>query len=347
LIEQALLLSTQTTGPVLPEVGWPTLLQAELLREWNQLDAALALAEEAIALCKQTASLASLIYLLCGNAVLLRICLSRGELEAAYSAFQQIEWISGRMNHPTSTYDRSFFTTVDQVRLWLACGEQDHAMRWAQELDTAERSTTPFVREREDVAHVRILLASKQSALALKELESVLERATAGQRWGHVIEIRLLQALAYQMLHDQRQALDVLSEAVRLAEPEGYIRSFVDEGAQMEALLYQLRKRDRRNGPTPYLDRLLTAFQQECMAHVQGGEPSKAQRLSETLSERELQVLQLLARGASNLEIAQELVIAIDTVKRHVSHIFAKLGVQNRIQTVWQAQELGLLDEDL
>ena len=77
------------------------------------------------------------------------------------------------------------------------------------------------------------------------------------------------------------------------------------------------------------------------------GEHTKAQPLPEPLSERELQVLQLLAHGASNQEIAQELVIVIDTVKRHVSHIFSKLGVQNRVQAVRQARELGLLSEKL
>jgi LuxR family maltose regulon positive regulatory protein len=175
----------------------------------------------------------------------------------------------------------------------------------------------------------------------------VLQRATAGKRWGHVIEIRILQALAYQMHQEEMQALSTLCEAIRLGEPEGYIRSFLDEGTPMETLLYSLRKRDSRSGSTPYLDRLLTAFQQEHKARAQGGEPSKTQRLPAPLSERELRVLQLLVQGASNQEIAQELVIAIDTVKRHVSHIFSKLGVGNRVQAVRQAQELGLLKEEV
>ena len=173
----------------------------------------------------------------------------------------------------------------------------------------------------------------------------MLQRAAEGQRWSHVIEIRLLQALAYQMAQEETEALNTLSEAVRLAEPEGYIRRFVDEGTPMENLLYRLRKRDLKNGPTPYLDTLLAAFQQERMTRVQSEERAQAQALPEPLSKRELEVLQLLARGASNQEIAQELVIALDTVKRHVSHIFSKLGVNNRVQTVRQAQILGLLDE--
>jgi len=93
------------------------------------------------------------------------------------------------------------------------------------------------------------------------------------------------------------------------------------------------------------VDTVLAAFQQEGIVRPQARERTKAQPLPEPLSERELQVLQLIDQGASNQEIAQELVIAIDTVKRHVSHIFAKLGVQNRVQVVRQARALGLLGE--
>jgi len=97
---------------------------------------------------------------------------------------------------------------------------------------------------------------------ALLRLAPVLQRATEGQRWGHVIEIRLLQALAHQMCQQKALALDVLSEAVRLAEPEGYIRSFLDEGAPMEHLLSLLHEEHGKYGPTPYLDIVLAAFSQ-------------------------------------------------------------------------------------
>jgi LuxR family maltose regulon positive regulatory protein len=149
------------------------------------------------------------------------------------------------------------------------------------------------------------------------------------------------------MHQEEAQALDALSEAVRLGEPEGYIRSFVDEGAPMESLLYRLRRRNRKHGPTPYLDTLLAAFQQETKTHAHTEEHTQAYQLPEPLSEREREVLQLLVQGVSNLEIAQELVITVNTIKRHISHIFSKLGVHDRMQAMLQARELGLLDEEV
>jgi LuxR family maltose regulon positive regulatory protein len=162
-----------------------------------------------------------------------------------------------------------------------------------------------------------------------------------------VIEIQLLQALAYQMCNQETQALAALSEAIRLAEPEGYIRSFVDEGLPMAALLSRLHQEQRKHGPTPYLDTVLAAFSPQSKAQPESFSPLQSKAQPEPLSRRELEVLQLLARGASNLEIAQELVITVDTAKRHVSHIFAKLSVQNRLHAVMQARELNLLNEGL
>ncbi|HEX3642061.1 MAG TPA: LuxR C-terminal-related transcriptional regulator, partial [Ktedonobacteraceae bacterium] len=353
LTKRAIQLGTQPGMLVLPEVGWPALLQAEILREWNQLDAARSLVGEALSLCQQTESILSLRYVLLGHAVRLRVCLSHGELDTARSALQEFERIGMHTSHPSYLHQHSLFTTIDQVRLWIACGERERAARWAQELNGEEEHDTPFpfTREREEVAGVRILLAKAQSALALERLEPLLRRATMAHRWGHVIEMQLLQALAHQMNHEEPRALSTLSEAVRLAEPEGYIRSFADEGAPMEALLSKLREQQCKAGPTPYLDTVLAAFPQQSQVQEQqlkeAEKRTKTQPLLDPLSVRELEVLQLMAQGASNQQIAQELVIAIDTVKRHVSHIFSKLGVNNRVQAIKQAQSLGILDEEL
>jgi LuxR family maltose regulon positive regulatory protein len=350
LTQQAILLGSKPGAFVLPRIGWPTLLQAEVLREWNELDAALSSIEEAIKLCQQLEWTISPLYLLHGYTILLRVHFSRGELAEACLALQQFERIFKSMNQSFSLYHRAFFNTVDQVRLWLACGELDRATRWLQELEIRERQGPPFAREREEVACVRVLLAKTQPSLALQRLKPVLARATTGQRWGHVIEIHLLQALAHQMHQEEKQALDALSAAIQLAEPENYIRIFVDEGQTIAVLLSKLQAEQRKHGLTPYLDTVLATFFQQSKDDERQpksmAECTKSQLLLESLSERELEVLQLLAQGVSNREIAQKLVIALDTVKRHVSHIFSKLGVNNRIQAVRRARELGLLDHE-
>jgi LuxR family maltose regulon positive regulatory protein len=152
-----------------------------------------------------------------------------------------------------------------------------------------------------------------------------------------------------------------------IGETEGFIRSFLDEGPVMASLLSQLRARERR-AQTPaltpktlsYIDRLLAAFEttgpitvasKDEPALVQAREQREGEYirygefLVEPLSRRELEVLGLLAQGASNTEIAERLVIALNTVKRHISNIFEKLGVSNRTQAVAQARSLGLLNE--
>ena len=174
---------------------------------------------------------------------------------------------------------RFLFTIVDQVRLWLACGELDRATHWAEALDMREQHLTPFARERQEVARARILLAQDQPTAALQRLEPALQRATAGQRWGHVIEIRLLQALAYQRLNEEPQALAALAEAVRLGEPECYLRSFVDEGTPMADLLRRLRQEQRHLGPTAYLDTLLAAFAKEDKRPKRSPKQSRPRRL--------------------------------------------------------------------
>ncbi len=349
LTQQALLQETHFGSQRLAEMGWAAILRAEILREWNELASAHSLATEAISLCEQAISLPSLIFLYWGYAVLVRVCLSCGDLDAACSFLQQAEQIGRSMNQQIYLQIHSYFTIIDQVRFWLACGDLDQATRWAQELDVTEQHLTPFARERQEVARARILLAKNQPTAALQRLGPVLQRATTGQRWGHVIEIRLLQALAHQRLREESQALAALSEAVRLGEPEGYLRSFVEEGEAMAELLCKLREKQRKVGSTPYLDRVLAAFSKQHLPLAtqpkRMAKQTQSQPLLEPLSEREQQVLELLAQGASNQEIAQELVIVVDTVKRHVSHIFAKLEVQNRMQAVRQARKLGLLDE--
>ena len=266
LAQQAMQVGKQPGGRELPHVSLPAFYQAEVLRERNHLDAALSLIKEAIFLSEQVESYAALASIFHGYAVLLRVYLSRGELDAAYTAFRKLEDLGTSIEPSLYLQMSADFAVIDQVRLWLACGERDRATRWAQELDLKEPHGSLFVRARQEEARVRVLLATDQPTLALQRLEPVLQRATTGLRWGHVIEIQLLQALAYHILQQEAQALATLSEAIRLAEPEGYIRSFVDEGVPMAVLLFRLREQQHKAGPTPYLDTLLAAFQERSKA---------------------------------------------------------------------------------
>src|SRR3989442_830150 len=146
------------------------------------------------------------------------------------------------------------------MRNWLREIEQPSSV------DTAVHA--PLANEREEVARARMLLAQQRPAEALSLLEPLLGKAEQQERWSHVIEIKILQALAHALRHEDQEALTVLAQAVHLAEPEGYIHAFVDEGAAMATLLSRLRDQERKQGPTLYLDTLLAAFSHRSTTHA-------------------------------------------------------------------------------
>ena len=337
--QRAALLGTTPVGLPHAMLCWAYIFQADVLREWNRLDEALELALQAVRLSEQTETVMGLDV---GYTVLMSVYLARGELEAAGSAFQQAEEALAQTYSP---YRCDAYLIVDWVRFWMASGAVEHATLWAQELAQQGSVSSPLARERQDVARARMLLAQKRPTEALSLLEPLQVGAKKQERFSHVIEMYVLQALAHHLRGEEQEALTILAQAVRLAEPEYYIRHFVDEGPQVAVLLTRLREQQRRRGPTPYLDAVLAAFRQDSTAHARAGQRTMAQPLLNPLSERERDVLQLLARGDSNPEIAEVLVLSVDTVKRHVYNIFSKLGVKNRVQAVTRARALSLLSE--
>ena len=149
-----------------------------------------------------------------------------------------------------------------------------------------------------------------------------------------------LQAVALGSQGEGVQAAAALQSALSLAAPEGYVRTFLDEGAPMAALL---RAAAARGAAVEYVRKLLAAFGDEETTVAQRSPQGAASALVEPLSERELEVLRLIAVGLSNQEIAEQLITALSTVKKHINHIYGKLAVRSRTQAVARARELGLL----
>ena len=172
---------------------------------------------------------------------------------------------------------------------------------------------------------------------ALELLARLLRAAEDGHRAGSVIDIRVVEALAHQRRGDLDGALASLEEALRLAEPEGYVRTFLDEGAPMASLLAAVADRD---GTSPYVRRLRAA-RGVTPAVPAPGRTTPA--LVEPLSSRERDVLRLLGTDLNGPEIARELVVSLNTVRTHTKNLYMKLGVNNRRAALRRARELDLL----
>jgi LuxR family maltose regulon positive regulatory protein len=233
--------------------------------------------------------------------------------------------------------------------VWVAQGRLGKALDWTRERRLSVEDDLSYLREFEHITLARLLLARYKSDYgdradgSLHEVMGLLERllqaAEAGERTGSVIEILVLQALAHETHGDISAALGALQRALTLAEPEGYVRLFVDEGMPMATLLEEAAK----HWPAQrYVRRLLAAFGAAREAgKAEDGAPVK-QGSIEPLSERELAVLRLLRTELTGPEIARELVVSLHTVRTHTSNIYNKLGVDKRRAAVRRAEDLGL-----
>jgi LuxR family maltose regulon positive regulatory protein len=237
-----------------------------------------------------------------------------------------------------------------KARVLVAQGRLDEATGWARERGLAPEDELSYLQEFEHITLARILLARYKSdhsdgtiREATRLLERLLKAAQEGGRMGSVIEILVLQALAHKIQGEMPAALVALGQALALAEPEGYVRMFLDEDANMAQLL---REAAGRGSMPNYAGKLLAAF--EAQEHGNTSEsPVPAalvsQLLIEPLSQRELELLRLLKTDLSGPEIANQLMIALSTVRTHTKSIYSKLNATNRRAAVKRGTELGLI----
>jgi LuxR family maltose regulon positive regulatory protein len=346
-LNHALAIGKDRHGRPLPIVARVLSSLADIKREWNELNEAGRLVHDSIELIKHGLAF----WGIGAYVVLAQVRQAEGETAAAQSAIDTALELAERFD-ATDLDDRT--VELYQARLWLEQGDVAAADGWAARLTGDKARPAPgrmqqsgqiagwyVVHELEQVHLARIRLVQGRPDEARRLLEWLRPAADKYQRMGVVIVIDALLALTWQASGDLTQASAVLGSALALAEPEGYIRLFVDEGPAMAELL-QLIPAD--SPVATYARTLLAAF---APATTQAGEPvpqpANGSQPADPLSEREMDVLRLLATHLNSTEIAAELSISPNTARFHIKNIYSKLGAHNRAEAVAQARMHGLI----
>ena len=334
---QALGVADESSQP--PHLGMAHVGLAEVLYEQNELAAAFDHASQGITLCRQlvfTAPLAA------GLAILARIRQAQGDAAGALAAIDEA------VQAGLSSQVIALLNPV-RARLQLAHGDVRGAAQWAASAGLSADDEPDYPQEPAHLVLARVLLAQQQPGRALTLLKRLLHAAASHGRTGSVIEIQALHALALAANGDRSGALGALAEALTPASQHGYVRVFADEGAPMRALLTELStaRPNQQHAARRFDPGYLAALTRACSGPDAAPPPRRASAtppgLAEPLTEREMEVLRLLAAGQSNQRIARDLFVTLDTVKKHVTHILGKLGVANRTEAAARARQLGLI----
>lgn len=320
-----------------PAVGFLHVALSDLLRERNELSAATEYLESGIKLGQEGAHPHILIV---GNIFLSWLRQAEGSLAGSYQAIQTAvqlvkQWqISRFWPIPPAA--------AHQTRVWIKQGALSAAEEWARASGVdSENASFTYLNEADLITLARLLIAQGNWETAVSLLHRLQEVATESGRNGSLIEILILQAITFAAQNHSEDSLPALEQALTLAEPQGYIRIFLDEGEAVRKLIatYQSRPGNQRLGI--YAQKLLSAFNTTNVLRAK--QQSITQNLVDPLSARELEVLRLVAEGLSNQEIAEKLYLSSGTVKVHLKHIFGKLDVGSRTQAAARARELNLL----
>jgi LuxR family maltose regulon positive regulatory protein len=311
--------------------------------EWNQLDEAERHLEQGLQLAHGVSVEAN--GALVGSTGLARIRQARGDAAGALELLDRFAQVAHQRHFAAPLIARG---EAMRARVLLMQGEIDAVWHWVEASGLTIDAELSYPLENRHLTLARALIIRQNSPAALHLLTRLLRDAELKARFNSVIEIQAVRALALQAEDDTSAALSALEHALTLAEPEGYVRVFVDEGDLMRCLIADFRLSIAERSPRlgSYVDKLLAAFPAARSTSRDpqiSRPPSASANLVEPLSERELEVLRLIADGLSNHEIADKLIIGLGTVKTHINNIFGKLGVKNRTQAVTRARELNLL----
>ncbi|MCD6030782.1 MAG: ATP-dependent transcriptional regulator [Thermomicrobiales bacterium] len=316
----------------LPVIGWVYLRVGELQYERNELPEAWDHLSRGLERAELGGDVRALI---AGSVIAGRLKLTEGDVEAATGYLERARSLLTEAPFPDWTIHFERY----QVDLWLVQDRLRSAVAWAEEMLTAGALEARPESEVAQLALARVLIIkadapARDRALAL--LARLLQAAEAEGRAGIQIEALVLRALAHWQGGDRPGAMISLERALRLAEPEGYVRLFADLGRPMSRLLQEARSRDVM---PDYAARLLAACGADLAPAGVG-----AGVLPEPLSTREREVLELIAAGLTNREIAETLSISPETVKKHTGSIYGKLGVRSRTEAAVKARNLDVLD---
>ncbi len=295
---------------------------ARIFYEWNELDAAAEHGRQSLHLARQYDEKVIDRFIMC-EVFLARLKLARGDAAGAAEMLAQVA---------QTAQERRFVHRLPEV-----AAAQVAVLLKLDRLDKAETLAQAYTLP---LSQARVHLARGNAAAALGLVESFCQQAEDKGWQAERLQGLVLQAVAYQTLGDTHRAVKLLREALALGEPGGFIRTFIDEGAPMQQLLANAAV---EANPSEYAARLLAVFAAEAKPGQNPLVFSPTPALVEPLSLRELEILQFVAEGFSNQQIAERLFLAVSTVKGHNRNIFGKLQVQRRTEAIARARELGLI----